>query len=241
VSSVDPRFSQALELLRSEQHSEALPLFDALIAESPGNAKLLGLRGVTRARSGDAAGAEADLREARKLDPTDIKVAGNLASLLLAGEKRIEALLIAREVLEVDPQDATALSVLERDGQLPPIFQSLVQREPFWSRVGIAIIVLGIAVTVALAVFQPISPPDMSVKEPISTTKPKSDIVSFLVLCAWISSGLASFSWLILDMLNRKARIAWLIPQMVCCFCGLPWFPTAVYFLVGRKSRELKP
>ena len=241
MSSVDPRFSQALELLRSEQHSEALPLFDALIAESPSNAKLLGLRGVTRARSGDAAGAEADLREARKLDPTDIKVAGNLASLLVAGEKRIEALLIAREVLEVDPQDATALSVLERDGQLPPIFQSLVQREPFWSRVGIAIIVLGIAVTVALAVFQPISPPDMSVKEPISTIKPKSDIVSFLVLCAWISSGLASFSWLILDMLNRKARIAWLIPQMVCFFCGLPWFPTAVYFLVGRKSRELKP
>ncbi len=238
MSSVDPRFSQALELLRSEKHSDALPLLDDLIAESPSNAKLLGLRGVTRARAGDVSGAEADLRAARELDPSDIKVAGNLASLLVGGEKRIEALLIAREVLEIDPQDATALSVLERDGQLPPAFQSLVQREPFWSRVGIGVILLGIAVTVALAVFQPITPPDMSAKEPISTTKPKSDMVSFLVLCAWISSGLASFSWLIIDMLNRKARIAWLIPQMVCCFCGLPWFPTAVYFLVGRKRRE---
>ncbi len=82
------RLDLAKVLAEAGQADEARREYDAILAQEPDYAPALVGRGALRARARDVAGAEADLRRALEIDPTQDSARENLALLLKAqGQK----------------------------------------------------------------------------------------------------------------------------------------------------------
>lgn len=236
VSDASSQFTEVVQAMKEGKHPLAIQRLDALISQYPEDPKLLELRGVAKTNFGNLSGAEKDLRKARELDPKNPKILGNLAVVRHRQGKRIEAVLLAKEALEIDPEDVTAQSVIEVDQNPPGPAADLVNRTELWNRVGIAVILFGIAVTAFLFISPPVTPPSTSGENRFAAMKPKNDGTSLLVMLGWVCASIGCFTWIALDMIHRKARFTWIVPQAICSFCGLPWVPTLVYFMISRKG-----
>jgi tetratricopeptide (TPR) repeat protein len=225
----------ATEAMQNSEFARATELLDTLLKSSPQDAKLWELRGVARTQCGDLTQAEDNMRRARELAPNDARILANLAVVRYRQNKRIDALLLAKAALEIDPNEPTARSVIEVDTNRKPGYSALVDSEPIWTRVGYAVVIFGILVTVLLVVNPPITPPGQAGTDRWQEMAPKADMVSVMVLFLWATSAIGTLTWLLLDMANQKARFTWIVPQAICCFCGMPWVPALVYILIGRK------
>lgn len=42
-------------------------------------------------------------------------------------------------------------------------------------------------------------------------------------------------TWTALDIADRRGNWVWMVPQVLCCCCGLEFIPMAIYIAAGRK------
>ncbi|MDX2064356.1 MAG: tetratricopeptide repeat protein [Fimbriimonadaceae bacterium] len=221
----DRDFSAAAELLAD----------DLVPQDASARAEWLNLRGVALAELGRYDDAEADMRVAIELNPT-AKHQGNLAALLMLRDRPFLAIELAKKALDLDPDEPSAQSVLDRAYSPGLTVSTMAGSEPYWTWLGYAAIALGLIVTCLLVVHPPVTLPEFGKPNAFDSTKPRNDALSVLGFYLWITSGLLCGSWLLIDVIFRRQRFTWLVPQVIFCFCGLTWVPTAIYFLIARKT-----
>ena len=107
-------------------------------------------------------------------------------------------------------------------------------REKAWQISGWCLVVLAVGVTVSLRLHPPFEMPDMSPKGRLAGP-PKSDLLSMYIIAYTIAIGIATYTYMIADMLDRRARFLWLVPLTACCFLGVPAAPLALYLAMGRR------
>ena len=54
-------------------------------------------------------------------------------------------------------------------------------------------------------------------------------------ILGWLNRALI-LTWMIMDILDRRASFFWLITVVPCCSCGLEWVGPIAYILFGRKT-----
>lgn len=256
---------QATAAMKRRKFGRALELLDQAIQLDPDAGEVVMLRGVALAQLGRASEATDALRRATMLMPQSAKAFANLAVHLYDQGDRDEARLMADEALRHDPDDfaakdvlatldrgerakggsfeagaapvpATEVAVREGYGETRghTIF-ALQQYEKLWNTLGYFLIAFGVVATALLVFRFPLKPLDVHAKVPIATGGVLSDSTSRLEILLWTLAGIASVTWILFDMLDRRSKFVWLVPQVVCGFCGLPWFPLAVYMWLGRE------
>lgn len=58
-----------------------------------------------------------------------------------------------------------------------------------------------------------------------------------LTVISWVGKG-GMLGWLIVDMLDRRGNWLWVIPQVLCGFCGCGFITLPIYLLAGRKRPQ---
>jgi len=251
-------------MLRQGRHRDALPVLERAVDLAPDEGEVVMLYGVALAQVGRASQATDALRRATMLMPDNARAFANLAVHLYDQGLPEEARQMADEALRIDPEDASAKDVLARAGSpvapgaafevgetaVPANAQAVKDtyeatrihglsflrgRDRFWTGIGIALLVGGLATTILLRLAPPFTPPTPGAKDPLASMVPKQDPTSAFVFLIWITSGLGAMSWVLFDIIDRRARLHWIIPQVICCFCGLPWIPLGLYMGMGRK------
>jgi tetratricopeptide (TPR) repeat protein len=235
-------FQAATAMAAENRHSEALAHLNVCLRLEPKSGEALLLRGVTYYKLDRALAALDDLQRAVKLLPGDARARSNLAVVLYEIGRLPAAREAAEAALALDPTDPTALGVrrqLEEDetqGTFWHQFPWLARHERLWTSVGLLLFALGIAVTVALAVVVPFTPPDPNQSNPLNASIPKTDSVSLTAIFGWLAVCSVSIVWLVVDMVDRRSRFLWLMPQVVCGICGAPWVPLGIYLWIGREK-----
>ena len=196
------------------------------------------LRGICLSRLGRWHDAIGPLSKAIAINPQDARALANLAAAYYETSQPEAARTHAEQALAIDSADPTALEVLSRMEQKvePHLVSFLEGFDGPWRRIGWTIAILSLLTTIALAVHLPLTPPQMNTKDPLATIMPRTDGVSMAIVVAWLGLSLLGMTWLTIDLLDRRNRFAWLIPQLMCGFCGVAWFPLFVYFWIGRHS-----
>jgi hypothetical protein len=46
---------------------------------------------------------------------------------------------------------------------------------------------------------------------------------------------MASFLWMLIDVVDKRMRIVWMVPSVVCCACGMHAVPHALYMFMRRQ------
>ncbi len=220
---------EAKEALRAREYAKSLPLWDAAIEEDPKNAQLWMYRGICLAHMGRRRDATDSLANAAELEPTNPQILANLAVHQYETGLRKEARVSALAALQYDPNDAQAREVIARTDD-SALVTTPAQKEPQWSQLGIAFIVFGFAVTVLNLARPPVTFPTAQ-----NPSVPKGDVTSFIQIFLWACAGLGCGWWMLVDMIHRKARFAWIVPQLIFCACGVPAAPMLIYFVIGRK------
>jgi tetratricopeptide (TPR) repeat protein len=216
------------------RHQDAIAAFRDVWKENPKDANTAMLLGLELVRAGEMNEGIRTLAEATQLDPTDARIWSNLAVARMQKGQTILAFSDAQKALAIDPDDPAAREVAQRAESAPPDVAALANREPFWTRLGIAITILGFCATVLVAAFPPIYLPTKSGDDSGLRTDPRSQ---YIVLY-WIFMGIVATLWMVLDILNRRARLTWLLPSVICCVCGVPWGPLGLYLIGGRRSNR---
>lgn len=98
----------ALGHYRAGRNAEALKEIEALIAAFPDRSFLFNLRGVVRGRMGDHTGAEADLREAIRIEPTLGDAYSNLGDRMVKAGRPEEAIDVLRDAIRLMETPAEA-------------------------------------------------------------------------------------------------------------------------------------
>jgi tetratricopeptide (TPR) repeat protein len=60
-------------------------------------------------------------------------------------------------------------------------------------------------------------------------------VASLILNILGLFSIIASFTWMIMDIQDRRNNWLWILPLVICCCCGMNWAVVAVYMLGGRK------
>lgn len=112
----DPRarLLEARLLLFLKHPEESLKVVEEALKKWPDNADLYYSRGAAQMPLQRLASAEQDFRKALKLSPRHTAAMNDLAVLLMGMNKNDEARSLLRQVLQINPQDATAAANLQR-------------------------------------------------------------------------------------------------------------------------------
>jgi len=250
--------------MRRQDYKKALGLLDRAVEARPDDGAILMLLGITLAQVGRAHEATDALRKATVRLPNDSRPFANLAVHLLDQKNPAEAEAMAREALKIDPDDPSALDVLAKisaaaesagvfeaaGGPLPAesaavakfggrwkghVLPALDGREMLWDGIGIMLLVLGLAATVLLVTHTPFTAPDWSQKDAMASSNVRQDPLSIAGIVTWVVASLGSLAWTVFDMIDRKARFIWLVPQVICGFFGLAFVPLSLYLWLGRN------
>ena len=132
------RLAAAVDAHRSRRYDDARPLYDAMLAEQPGHAPVLYLRGVLRREAGDRDGSASDFAAALVGAPHDAKPRAALAQAMLAAHDARGARRVLAERPDAAAADATLLRTLghaalaERDGAAAVnAFAAAISMDPF--------------------------------------------------------------------------------------------------------------
>ena len=234
----ESRRQEGLIAASEGRHADAIAAFRDVRRAEPDNAKVAMLLGNELVRAGHMAEGIRTLADAAALDPNDARIWTNLATARYQKGQPFLAFRDAQRALSIDPNDADAQRISDLAEGAPPDVAALADREPFWTRLGITAVVLGIAITILLAKFPVVNMPTAAGKSALEGSSLKSDPLSQYLVIAWMFVGVGSSLWMLLDVLNRRARLMWLMPNAICCICGAPWGPLALYIFAGRKPRQ---
>ncbi len=232
---------------------------EAAIDRDNGNADAFALQGVILARKGEAEAATEAFRKSLMLAPTDPKSAYNLAAHMFAMGNQRMARDIVLESLKDDPDFAPSKTLLDRidsqteGGEVPFFLPSLIQIEseevdsgephvlPFmrgmersWTTVGWVFVGVALIASIGVVVFQPFILQDVAKGENKSPMSFKADPGSIATIFLLIVSAVFSIVWMLVDVVDKKMRIVWLVPIVSCCTCGMHSIPHALYMLMRR-------
>lgn len=111
-----------------------------------------------------------------------------------------------------------------------------------WTIIGWTIIVLSLAYTLySVAVMGPQILDFMrqmsAGKDPNTLSKElQGKIPIWVSVVSWIIT-LSSLGWSILDVVNRRGNMLWLLP-FICCTCGgMQWLVLPIYMVTARNKR----
>jgi tetratricopeptide (TPR) repeat protein len=220
------------------RHADAIAAFRDVRRAEPDNAKVAMLLGNELVRAGHIAEGIRTLADAAALDPEDARIWTNLATARYQKGQPFLAFRDAQRALSIDPENADAKRISDLAEGAPPDVAALAEREPFWTRLGWGLVAAGIVVTGLLAKFLPVNLPNTPGKSTIETSSLKTDPFSQYLVIALVFVGIGSSLWMLLDVLNRRSRLMWLMPNLICLMCGAPWGPLALYLFAGRKTRQ---
>ncbi|CAN5454161.1 hypothetical protein BH11ARM2_BH11ARM2_28650 [soil metagenome] len=232
--------AEAAKLLHQGRRTRALDYLDAARKLAPNDGQVLGLRGVTLARMGRTEEAKRDLSRAAELRPDDPRAWANLATFLAETGQPDEARPAAARALELDPNDVGAKAVIDRMEHGGPtstrlhMVSFIAGRENVWNRLGYILLGVSVVTTLLLIVNPPISATGQGY-DALAKSLPRTDFFSLFEIFLWIFISMISLFWLVIDMVDRRSRFIWAIPQTICGLCGVAWFPLAVYFWIGRE------
>jgi tetratricopeptide (TPR) repeat protein len=95
-----------------QEMATAEQLINKIQVEGPARAEFLRVRASVRGGSGDIAGAEADLKQALQLDPTNVNASLQYANLLWRTKRPDDAMKIYSGILQKDPRNRFALEAV---------------------------------------------------------------------------------------------------------------------------------
>jgi tetratricopeptide (TPR) repeat protein len=230
--------AEGIALMKRERWRDALTRLNWAERKDPSSITATMLRGICLSRLGRWHDAIAPLTKALEAQPNDSRSLANLAAALYGTSNFDAARDHAQRALDIDPTDPTAQSVMDRVSQnvRPHLVSFLEGFDGVWLKIGIGLVVLSLLTTLGIVLHPPITPPDPSSREPLAAILPKSDALSVTLFVAWLGMSLVCLLWLTIDVLDRRNRLGWLIPQLTCGLCGIAWFPLLVYFWIGRQS-----
>jgi tetratricopeptide (TPR) repeat protein len=234
----ESRRQEGLIAASEGRHADAIAAFRDVRRAQPDNAKVAMLLGNELVRAGHEAEGIRTLAAAAALDPNDARIWTNLAIARYQKGQSLLAYRDAHRALSIDPNDADAQRISDLAEGAPPDVAALAEREPFWTRLGIGLVIAGFVVTVLLARFPVVNFSSAAGKSAMEGSTLKSDPLSQYLVIALVFIGVGSSLWMLLDVLNRRARLLWLMPNAICCICGAPWGPLALYIFAGRKTRQ---
>jgi tetratricopeptide (TPR) repeat protein len=122
---------QGDEKAAHEQIATAEDQINKLNVEGPAKAEFLRVRAALETSDGDLKGAEADLLEARRLDPQNINITLQYANLLWKEDRRDDSLKLYEQILSGDPNNRFALEAmgyLYRDSDNPKLAEQYFKR-----------------------------------------------------------------------------------------------------------------
>lgn len=231
--------AEAAKLLHQGRRTRALEYLDAARKLAPNDGQVIGLRGVTLSRMGRPEDAKKDLLRAAELRPDDSRAWANLATFLAETGAPDEARVAADKALSLDADDPGAKAVIERIQDGRPIatrshlVSFIASRESLWDRIGYTLMGVSAATTLLIILNPPIAMSGMGMQG-LEKSVPRQDILSILTIFMWLFISMDCLFWLAIDMVDRRSRFIWAIPQTICGLCGVAWFPMAIYFWIGR-------
>jgi tetratricopeptide (TPR) repeat protein len=232
---------------------------EALLTADNGNADAHSLHGAILAREGEQEKSTEAFRKALMLRPTDPKSAYNLAAHTFAMGNNRMARDIVLESLKDDPDFAPAKILLDRidsnaePGPVPFILPGVRQPQleaveggephvlPFmrgmersWTTIGWVFTGVALVAAIGVLIFQPFILIEVAKGENKSPISFKGDPGSVATIFLLIVSGVFSIMWMLIDVIDKKMRIVWLVPVVSCCTCGMHAVPHALYMLMRR-------
>lgn len=237
----------AVHFLRIGKPEEALAAARHLGEEDPTDAEAFQIQGLALARLGESEEATQAMRRAVKLSPDEGKHHYNLASHLANIGQMDEAVWEAKQAVRLAPGHTDAVHLLdvlegraEMKPQTPHLLPWMRGKEALWNRVGQVIMGLATVVAISMFVHPPAAPTGKQVpKGQLPDVALRTDSLSQALIFLLIVSALATFVWMIVDIVDRRKRFSWVVPLFICGMMGLNIVPLAMYFFIGRKIEEL--
>lgn len=233
--------------VRAGKAEDGLKAVDHLIEEAPQDAELHQIRGIALTRLERTTEALAAFRTATELEPTSHRHHYNLAWHLYQLGQAEEARTALQASLAILPDNPAAKRLRDAiDGKadlvdVPShILPWLDGRESAWDRAAYGLMALG-GLLAGLMIFRfPASPTGAAVKKgQLPDVALRTDALSQLTVFLFVLSTVATFMWLLADVVDRRKRFTWLIPATICGLFGLNVVALALYFFVGRRFGEI--
>lgn len=238
----DAHLLKGIALAQSNQPDAATAAFRQAIHLAPDSAKAYYNLATHQYQQGQRAEALAMSREALRIDPSHA-AARNLVALL--EQERAEPTPSPGSPYQAAPV-APAPSPYLRTGYEQPA-HSIAWVEKLggtWTLLA-WLIVLVSAGTMALSVvlqmplyqgiLENLNNPDAIQRLARESQEAMGGLGVLLQILSW-GSILAIFSWMVIDLVDRRGNWLWMIPFVLCTCCGLGWMVMPIYLVAGRKK-----
>jgi tetratricopeptide (TPR) repeat protein len=214
------------------------------------------VRGIAHAQSGNEEEAVAAFRKALMLQPNEPRYSYNIAVLRFANGDLDGARTAVREARKVDPsfepgtvlEDRIATNdrsspvnflIPEEGGDFPELFPEAQDHaipimrglDRPWTMIGWAFVALALVAGAMYLIYRPIGVAQKMFAQSPMTKTPGAEATVFVLLVSDILTGL----WMLIDIVDRKQRLIWLIPYVVCCSAGMHAFPQLLYMAMRKK------
>jgi len=252
---------EAADALRAGRPKRALERLDEAVKLDEDHSEVFHLRGLALAQLKRPTEATDALRRAVALAPHDHRPYYNLAIHLNDLGQVDEGKQMAAEALRISPSNPGIRRLAEDLGLDVPATEeaSAVPAQPIdirpgyegrhvlpfltgmerpWLSIGYGLLVACAVLAVLMLVHLPIGPTGKTLKNGMQDINIRPDSVSAFVLFVWLTCGIATFMWMLADIVDRRKRITWLIPIFVCGWLGMQALPLALYLFVGRNLAE---
>ena len=176
---------------------------------------------------GDYWAARKAVSESLKDDPSFGPAKGLLARI---DEKQYEGtvLFVAPDVNRPQPEE-----VEPRPRQT---FGFMAGMERPWTFLGWFFVVLGLATAICVVVYNPI-PQGMTLPGAKGGVAPlKSGIGPQITVFLMALSGISTLTWILIDIVNKKHKLVWMVPSIALCTCGFHAVPHALYMLMRKME-----
>lgn len=202
---------RARAALRQGPPRDALSYLGRAAELAPDHPKVLELTGIAFVRTGKRAEGLEMLGKAAEQAPDDLQIAHN------------------RQVAETG----------EGEYQIEEIHRlGFVQEAgPAWTTIGWIICGAAILASAGVQGLQPVYLEQVETgKSVLDGIRLHRDPFSVFLVFFMIVSSVGSYAWVLTDLYDRRGRITWTVPMMICTFCGcLVGLPHALYMAIGRR------
>jgi tetratricopeptide (TPR) repeat protein len=232
-----------LQLIENSSFASAAKLAREALEVFPDDPELTMLNGLALVQSGKIDAGTAQLKLSTELDPTNAETFYNLALALCNQGDHHEAEVYAREALKIDPEHAGALNTLSKcegasfraEGESVEVSPISIRPGPddpeihilnlgdAWTRIGF--VLAGYCVLSFIYV----------VAHPFVTNEGKPDPHNKLSFFLYITAGLGTLFWTLIDVIDRRDKFVWLLPMFVCGVTALPVLPLTLYLALRKR------